>query len=715
MSASAGSGEFIRAMGPVARELLGDPSEENKAKQELRYGTRGSLCIDLSKGTWFDNEAGEGGGLIDFVRQHKSVDKHGALAWLQERGHVEKSEGSKRIVATYDYTGATGELLFQVVRFDPKDFRQRRPDGNGGWIWNLKGVERVPYRLPELLSADRAAPVFIPEGEKDVDRLRALGLAATCNAGGASKWTAPLSRYLSSRTVVILPDNDDAGEKHALDVQRKLRGPSGPQFITIVRLPNLPPKGDVSDWLDAGGTVDDLMQIIQEERQAEISDLASLLRPNQRDEHFPKSEEVQSGAAAQTAVIEARGAYHELRDKLAKTDEGAVRSTHSNLLLILKGDPLLTGLVGLDAFSGRHLIFKPVPVLDKILPPAPGPYPRAWDAGDVTRLLAYVQKEWASGIKRGAIEECLIVEGQDRQFHPVRDWLATLHWDRIPRIDKWLTMTFGCALDDYHKAVGSKLLIAAVRRVRQPGCKFDHLPVLEGAQGIGKSRAIGILFGEDWTTDDVPADLGNKDAAIALAGVWAVELSEIEPLIRSEAETVKAFLSRGTDRYRPPYGRTTIEVARQCVLIGTTNATEYLRDTTGNRRIWPVQCLSTDSADLGWLRTHRDQLWAEAAHREVRGEAIWLNIPHVHETAIAAQAARLADDPWSDRVVHYIAALSAVKVPEILDRALFIDTPHQDKRSQMRVTDILKAAGWKRNLAWDDEAKKPVREWNPPT
>jgi len=412
-------------------------------------------------------------------------------------------------------------------------------------------------------------------------------------------------------------------------------------------------------------------------------------------------------------VMTARTASHDLRAKLDKTDAGAVRPTHANLALILKYDPMLCGLVQMDAFAGRHLITKPVPVLDAGMPPALGPYPRQWDAGDVTRILAYVQKEWAHGFQRGAVEESLMVEGQDRQFHPVRDWLASLVWDGRPRIDRWLTMTFGADLDDYHKAVGSKLLIAAVRRVRQPGCKFDHLVVLEGAQGIGKSRAIALLFGQQWTTDDVPADLGNKDAAIALSGVWCIELSEIEPLIRSEAETVKAFLSRGTDRFRPPYGRQTIEVPRQCVLIGTTNSTDYLRDTTGNRRIWPVECKNQASigADLTWLAENREQLWAEAAHLEAAGSPIWLDNLHIREVATGMQSARLADDPWADKVREYVENRADVKVPDILKDALFVETPQQDKRAQMRVSAILQVAGWKRIAVWDAVIKRTTRKW----
>jgi AAA domain len=161
-----------------------------------------------------------------------------------------------RIVATYDYHDAKGELIYQVVRYAPKDFRQRRPDGNGGWIWKMQGVERVPYRLPHLLNANE---VFIVEGEKDADNLAKLGVAATTNPGGADKWPDSFGRWFDGRHAIILPDNDQPGRDHAQDVARKLKDHAA--SIRILDLPGLPPKGDVSDWIAAGGTADQLLEL----------------------------------------------------------------------------------------------------------------------------------------------------------------------------------------------------------------------------------------------------------------------------------------------------------------------------------------------------------------------------------------------------------------------------------------------------------------------
>ena len=171
-----------------------------------------------------------------------------------------KPNGKPRIIASYDYRDEAGELLFQVVRYEPKDFRQRRPKPGGGWDWSVKGVRAVPYRLPELL-ADPARPVFVVEGEKDVDNLADIGELATCNAGGAGKWTAEHAQYLRGRRVVVLPDNDESGRKHALQVAATLQGIAA--SVRIVELPGLPPKGDVSDWLAAGSTKEELMRLAE--------------------------------------------------------------------------------------------------------------------------------------------------------------------------------------------------------------------------------------------------------------------------------------------------------------------------------------------------------------------------------------------------------------------------------------------------------------------
>lgn len=163
-----------------------------------------------------------------------------------------------RISNTYDYHDEENQQLFQVVRMVPKDFRQRRPDGKGGWLWDLDGVRRVLYRLPELVHSD--GTIFFVEGEKDADSLVELGLTATCNPGGAGQWRFEYTRFTKGRPVVIIPDNDPAGYKHAQQVANDLIRVAAE--VRIVELPDLPEKGDVSDWLTAGGTKDELLELV---------------------------------------------------------------------------------------------------------------------------------------------------------------------------------------------------------------------------------------------------------------------------------------------------------------------------------------------------------------------------------------------------------------------------------------------------------------------
>jgi putative DNA primase/helicase len=218
-------------------------NERLSTKAELRFGTNGSKAVKLDDGAWFDHETGEGG----YLRREKANDNPSA---------------TPVIAATYDYHDATGKLLFQVVRKMPKTFVQRRPDGAGGWLWNMQGIEGIPYQLPALLKADPSATVYINEGEKGTDAVRDLLLTATNSPGGAGKWQPSMSAYLQDRHVVIIADNDEAGEAHAADVATKLTGLAG--SVKILRLPDLPPKGDAFDWIAAGGTAEELEQLAAE-------------------------------------------------------------------------------------------------------------------------------------------------------------------------------------------------------------------------------------------------------------------------------------------------------------------------------------------------------------------------------------------------------------------------------------------------------------------
>src|SRR5713101_6005847 len=205
------------------------------------------------------------------------------------------------------------------------------------------------------------------------------------------------------------------------------------------------------------------------------------------------------------------------------------------------------------------------------------------------------------------------------RFNPVVDYLDSRQWDGQLRLDRWFVIYLGADDTPLNRSIGRKMLIASVRRARQPGCKFDDMVVLEGPQGSGKSSALRILAGEENFSDQPLLHLDTRAQQEAIEGVWIYEISELVGLRRTETEKTKGFLSKTHDNARPAYGRHRVDRARNGIFVGTTNDSEYLRDWTGNRRIQPVK---TGKIDLEALRRDRDPLWAEAAAAEAQGEPL---------------------------------------------------------------------------------------------
>lgn len=244
--------DYVQLMEPVARNLLGEPNSRLSSSKELRFGKHGSLSVCLESGTWFDHEEKVGGGVRDLVAKNTGQNPKD---WLKAQGLLIESIEAP-IKTEYDYVDEHGELIFQVYRYGNKQFRQRRPDPNrnGQWINSVKGVEQVPYRLPDILNAI-SEPVFIVEGEKDADRLARVGLVATCNAGGANKWSDELTAYFKDRDVILVPDNDKPGRDHADLVQIKLSEVTRSirNLDLALHWSNIPEKADTSDFISQFG------------------------------------------------------------------------------------------------------------------------------------------------------------------------------------------------------------------------------------------------------------------------------------------------------------------------------------------------------------------------------------------------------------------------------------------------------------------------------
>ncbi len=365
--------------------------------------------------------------------------------------------------------------------------------------------------------------------------------------------------------------------------------------------------------------------------------------------------------------------------QLAANDKGAPYESPTNVRIAL----LKLGVaLRHDRFSDRTLIDGLAdfgPVLD--------------DAA-VSRIWLLIDRRFHFRPAKDLLFTIIADNARLNGFHPVQDYLDALKWDGEPRIDRWLT-TYGGAEDTpYVRAVGALLLTAAVRRVRQPGCKFDEMIVLETPQqGTDKSSSLAALAARnEWFSDDLPLNADGKRVIEALRGRWLIEAAELSGMRRTDVEHLKAFLSRTVDRARMSYDRLVTEVPRQCVIVGTTNSEEYLVDASGNRRFWPVLI---GRFNLALLKRDRDQLWAEAAEREASGASIRLD-PQLWAAAAEEQARRLTVDPYLEELQAALADHAGKIASSSLWEILDIKPGHRTQDQNRRLGEAMRKLGWTR-------------------
>lgn len=304
---------------------------------------------------------------------------------------------------------------------------------------------------------------------------------------------------------------------------------------------------------------------------------------------------------------------------LTKNEQtGAIKSTIDNIRIILEHDPLLKGKFALNCFAGRG------EVLDA-LPWDSSTKRRLWDDNDNSGLYWYLEKVYRIN-SNGKADAALSLHASAHSFNEVQDYLCSLQgaWDGVPRLDTLFIDYLGAKDTAYNRAVARKAYVAAVARAMTPGCKYDTMIILNGAQGIGKSTLIDKMS-KGWFNDSIRTFEG-KEASELIQGVWLVEVSELDAFNKSDVARIKQFVSLRADRFRAAYARNVKEHPRTCVFFGTTNTTEYLRDTTGNRRFWPVDVGEQRPTKSVWrdLDGELDQIWAEAFVRWQAGEELFL-------------------------------------------------------------------------------------------
>lgn len=380
------------------------------------------------------------------------------------------------------------------------------------------------------------------------------------------------------------------------------------------------------------------------------------------------------------------------KSRLLTGKQGVPLGNVANALIAIRHAPELQGVLHFNE-SSLTTVAKAAPPFAR----APAvPFPWA-DEHDVL-LAAWMQHQGIAVNKETAGQAAQAVS-REHPFHPIRDYLDSLKWDGISRIDDWLTLYMGADPSDYVRAVGPRFLIGGVARIYRPACKNDTCPIFEGPQGLLKSTALRTLASAEFFTDDI-ADLGSKNSVMQTRGVWLIELAELDSMSRSDVSRIKAFMSRQVDRIRLPYGRRVIEAPRECIFAGTTNRHDYLKDESGARRFWPVEC---GVIRIDELRRDRDQLWAEARVRFEGGAKWWLDSTLLVKAAAEEQQARYEGDAWDSLVETWIRGRESVTVSDVLEFALEKKKESWNQTDQNRVARILRASKWERFRVRDGE------------
>jgi hypothetical protein len=373
--------------------------------------------------------------------------------------------------------------------------------------------------------------------------------------------------------------------------------------------------------------------------------------------------------------------------------DGYERDQHQNIKPNSQGNVLL-GLQHLK-YSFRHNIFA-----DRFLVSQDGKNERLMDDGEITRIWLDIDSTLHFRPSYEFFQKVLMNETRSHAFHPVREYLESLKWDGVERLNNWLTVYAGAVQNEYTQAIGELTLVAAVRRIKQPGCKFDEMLILESKQGTGKSTLLKILAVEPaWFTDNLPLTSESKEVIELTNGKWIIEAAELSGMRKSDVETLKSFLSRQVEIARLAYDRLTTERPRHFIVIGTTNSKFYLKDTTDNRRSWPVE---VNVFNLEKLKQDRDQLWAEAVHYETTKEEYKTEIrlnPKLWHLAAIEQDSRQAQEPWLEIFEETFGTLNGKLHSSEVWKVVDIPIARRTQLENAKIGEVMKKIGFERKKA----------------
>jgi len=601
--------------------------------------------------------------------------------------------------ATYRYGRA-----FWITRYDPPTGKEFcwHTWRNGKWYRQGYSGLRPAYNA-DLLGARPDAPVLIVEGEKCADiasqQLRkyvCMTWAGGSNAVKQTDWTC-----LASRDVIIWPDADDTGRAAGAQLAEIL-APIATR-VRIVQPNGQDPGWDIDDAVKEGMGPHEIAKWCAAHITDKISKPASEPAPTTAaavPDTTEPSQEDSSAATAEPGTLVSEYLAAEDHDEdfengaprrsflmewqslgLAANSNKIPHPTLSNASSIIQKHEEFRNKIWLDEFRGRvyHSMFgRPEELVD----------------ADVRRITAFIQQ--SLGLYKFSL--AMVHEGvqhaaEANARNPLLEWLNSLEWDGEERLETWLLDCLGASLTPYTMAVAKNWAISMVARAYDPGCKADHMPILEGGMGAGKSSFLEILGGE-WY-ESVTTEIGSLEFLQDIQGIWLVEIPDMSGFGRREHGQILAAITVKRDRYRQSYGRLSQGHKRTCIFAATSEKDDYLKDLRGHRRFWPIRC---GEISLDVLRAQRDQIFAQAV-KEYKAGTIWHKMP---AEAIQEQLDRGDDDLWSKGVLMYardaIDRAGTGKVilfpSDVLHDVLKIDPKDQGQSEKNRVANILQRDGW---------------------